>query len=230
MYANQALLDLLGVTASALLNMPFLCHIAPEDRDRVRERHAARLRGAPVPDQYEFQIIGGDGARRTVEVWVSVDDDEHVIFQLYDRTARAARQAKLAGLARLGVAVQREQTEDAVFEAVCQGLVDFDTTMVWLAPNDDEPRLRIVHAAAPGGTVARFEAAFGRRLKGLHGRWGPETERTWNEGAAFVDDMPVAAARVPGRHAVRVWRARRCPGVASCCASTRRAPHPSFCF
>ena len=69
-----------------------------------------------------FQVLLDDGSRRTVEIWLSVDPDGDVIFQLYDLTDRAEHREKLAGLARLGVAVQVEQTEDAVLAALTRGL------------------------------------------------------------------------------------------------------------
>jgi PAS domain S-box-containing protein len=195
-YANQALLDLVAVPSEQFLGQPFLDRVAPEDVARVRERHERRLRGEPVPGSYELEIVRGDGARRTVELWASPPDaDGDVLFALNDRTDRALRQAKLAALARLGAAVQVEQTEEAVHAALARGITALGMAMVRFAPTNAAPPLRVLQLSAPGDLLAMVEVALGRKVTGLLGLWAPGAELAWREGAAFLDDMPLAVSR-----------------------------------
>jgi len=46
---------------------PFIEFVHPDDRQRVAEVHAARLRGEQVPSVYEFRIIDKDGRTRWLE-------------------------------------------------------------------------------------------------------------------------------------------------------------------
>ena len=67
-YANDRLLELLGLTAQRDKPIDILDCIAVEDQPRVRERHARRMRGEVVPASYELFIVRPDGERRLVEV------------------------------------------------------------------------------------------------------------------------------------------------------------------
>ena len=200
-YANQALADLVGMPREAIVGLHFHDRIAPEDRERMSERQARRLRGEPVPRSYEFQLLRADGARRLVEIWVTTADDD-VIFQLHDRTGRVRRQEKLSGLARLGVALAAEPSEDAVFAALAREIPLLGVAMVRLALLDgagplDGPgeRMRVVAISAPGDLVERFFAAAGLGLPEMVGAFGPVARDVWRDGGAYLDDMPLATAR-----------------------------------
>lgn len=192
-YANDALVALAGMPREALIGEPFLHRVAPEDRDRMGDRHERRLRGEPVPGSYEFTFLRHDGSRRRMEIWVSTDADGDVIFQLHDRTDRALRHDKLAALAKLGAAVQVERDEARIFEALGRGLVDLGAAIVRLAPSSAE--MRVIEARAPGDQVARFEAKIGRRAVDLVGVWGPGAATAWREGSAYLDDLPLGVGR-----------------------------------
>jgi PAS domain S-box-containing protein len=195
-YANQALVDLMGAARAEIEGRHFTDFIAPEDRARVGERQALRLRGEPVPESYEFHVLLAGGARRLVEVWVTVADGD-VVFQLHDRTHRALRQEKLGELARLGVAVAAEPTEVAVFTALSSGLTALGMAMARLAPAPGaaDPAMRIVALTAPGDLVERFRVASGLGAAEVLGDVGPGAGLAWREGSAYLDDMPQAAAR-----------------------------------
>src|SRR5215470_3929880 len=70
-YYNKVHTKLFGFasnnTASDLFEV-----IAPEDRERVRGYYEKRLRGEPVPDQYELAVVVEDGRRSNMEVKLSV--------------------------------------------------------------------------------------------------------------------------------------------------------------
>lgn len=85
-YGNRALLDLLGVSLETFVAMKFVDPIAPEDRDRVAERHARRLANEPVPDTYRFAVLRSDGSRRDIQIFVERHGDD-VVFQLLDHTS-----------------------------------------------------------------------------------------------------------------------------------------------
>jgi len=209
-YANQAMLDLVGMPREAFLGQRFLERVAPEDHDRMRDRHARRLRGEPVPVHYEFTLLTGGGERRTVEIWVSTDGGD-VVYQLHDRTGRAERQAKLAELAHLGVAVQLEQSEDRVFAALARRLPALDITMVRITPDPRDrsgDAMRVLAVSAPGDRLARFEAAVGRSVKEMAGVLGPAGRIAWRDGSAYLDDVPLATSRFFEGQAALVERAR----------------------
>ncbi len=190
-HVNEAFARLVGVPRDALLGQLFLDHVAPADRPRMGDRHERRLRGEQVPGAYEFQLLCADGSSRPVEVWISADEDGDVIFQLHDRTDRAVRQQHLGALARLGVEVQAEPTEEAVFAALAAGIGALGLVMVRLGPSGGG--LRVLALSGPGAVVARIEGAAGGASE-LAGPWGPAAELAWRTGSGYVDDMPLAAA------------------------------------
>jgi PAS domain S-box-containing protein len=195
-YVNQAFVALTGIPWETLTGRPFLERVAAEDRARMQERHQRRLRGEPVPDTYEFELLHVDGSRRSMEVWIGADDEGDIIFQLAERTARAMHQEKLGALARIGVAVQAERTTEAVFAAVHRGLTALGMATVRLAPSaDGQDGMRILGLSAPGDLVERFQAVMGVGAGQLLGVWGPGALLAWREGGAYLDDMPLATTR-----------------------------------
>lgn len=65
-------------------------------------------------------MVRADGKRRRVEIWVNQVGCD-TVFQLYDRTDGAEHEKKLLALARLGAAVQAEQTRDRVLAEIDEG-------------------------------------------------------------------------------------------------------------
>jgi PAS domain S-box-containing protein len=197
-YANKALLDLLGMPWTELDGQGLLERVAPEDRARVGDRHERRMRGEPVPDSYELLALRADGAVRSVEIWVQRTGPDEVMFLLADRTARARHQRHLDGLARLGASVQLEQTAEDVFAAIGRGLSSMGVATVRLAPRGEPiEAMRFIGVTAPGDLVERFHDAAGD-LSDFVGVWGPGSAEAWREGGAHFDDMPLAAARFFG--------------------------------
>src|SRR5439155_9660060 len=70
-YRNPAVVQLLGHTpedSQEAAGRSVFDFIAPEDRERVREYYQRRLRGEPVPEQYELTLVSLRGHRVTVEI------------------------------------------------------------------------------------------------------------------------------------------------------------------
>ncbi|HTT69067.1 MAG TPA: PAS domain S-box protein [Gemmatimonadales bacterium] len=78
-FANDQFLALFGFERSQLRHLTLGDYVAPEWRERLRERHDRRLRGEAVPGTYEFEGIGHDGRR----LWLEVD-----VVPLRDRSGR----------------------------------------------------------------------------------------------------------------------------------------------
>ncbi|MEW5765830.1 MAG: PAS domain S-box protein, partial [Acidobacteriota bacterium] len=65
-YANPACERLTGYGTDELVGMPFLRLIHPEDREMVKARAEARLRGEAVLNKYEFRIVTKEGKTRWI--------------------------------------------------------------------------------------------------------------------------------------------------------------------
>ena len=67
-YANPAAERLTGYSREELSGMDFWALAHPDDREEIRRRVLSRLRGEPVPAQYEFRILRKGGETRWVEI------------------------------------------------------------------------------------------------------------------------------------------------------------------
>ena len=198
-YVNSAFLELLALTREQAVGMQFVDRIAPEDRQRIAERHQARLRGEPVPNNYQLNLIRGDGERRTVEIFISHAGDD-VFFILYDLTARAVHQVNLQGLARLGAAVQREQREEGIFRAVDSGLRTLGAAVVRIVPDGDG--VQIVQTL---GAIGQLKSDLSTEVISGRRPWSPNLRRAWVDGYAFVDDLEQKSVTFIGaQHEVEV--------------------------
>jgi len=199
--------DLLGRTLAELL--------APEDRDRVLERHERRLRGEPVPSEYEIQLLLPDGTTRTAGARVSLEGQE-VVIQLQDLTGLAARRRRLEGLAELGVAVQRERTEAAIHARVREGLAALELSPMFLRPSGGS--VELVWARLPERIAGAAQALLGRSLEGLSGPWTDFSRAVWGEGSAYSDDWIAHAATFASSiaHSSTSSSARACSASGSC--------------
>ena len=113
-YRNPALEKMLGHTpedTQAAAGRSFLDFVAPEDRPRIQEYYQRRLRGEPVPDQYELTIISLKGHRVMVEVKSSGIEYEGRPASLVVERDITARKQTEAQLARTNVELQREIAE-----------------------------------------------------------------------------------------------------------------------
>ncbi len=193
-YASEGAAALAGYAPAALHGMPVLDLVAPEERERVRDRNERRRRGEPVPSEYETFLLRADGTRRAVELHVEIRAEDTVV-EFHDLSGVAARRPRLEGLAALGVAIQREPTAEAVHARIREALPGLSLAGVLLSPNTDGPRM--TWAVFPPEVHRAFQEQAGR-LEGLQGRWTPFARALWKDGAAFCDDWASVAAAFIG--------------------------------
>ena len=189
--ANTQLATYLGLSQDELVGTRFLDHVAPADRVRVAERHQRRLRGESVPDSYELELVRKDKTARHAEVHVAVEPSGDVAFELADRTQVVTRRMHLRDLAGLGAAVQREQTEERIFQALGEGLLRLG--IGWARVKPDPKGVVVVDVGMPDDAVQRLEREMNIEIRGSHGEWGEPVEAAWREGSAFLDDLPLSA-------------------------------------
>ena len=191
-FANDALLTLLQREKSEVENQPLVAHVAPEDRPRIAERHARRVRGEVVPANYEFSVVRKDGQRRQVEIWISSTTAGETFFQLYDRTNRHDRNAKFRALVRLGAAVQAQLSEEGIFAELARGLDELEVGWARLEPTGDA--FLILDVGAPGDTIPTFTAFAGGSPRGMVGPTLLQYAVAWRDGAVFLDDAGLTAS------------------------------------
>ncbi|MFA6410689.1 MAG: PAS domain S-box protein [Candidatus Buchananbacteria bacterium] len=75
-YANQTMQNLVGYAPGDFLNKPMLQFIGPKSKKFVLERYAKRMKGLPVPQRYEFEIIKKTGELLFVETNSAIVDYE----------------------------------------------------------------------------------------------------------------------------------------------------------
>ncbi|HSR11341.1 MAG TPA: PAS domain S-box protein, partial [Thermodesulfobacteriota bacterium] len=68
-FANRKTEELLGLSSTELLTVPFAQFIHPEDRDMVLDRHRSRVQGKTPPDIYPFRGRDKSGS----EFWVELN-------------------------------------------------------------------------------------------------------------------------------------------------------------
>jgi PAS domain S-box-containing protein len=190
-YVNERLADYLGWPRAELAGTPFLDHVAEHDRARVHERHERRVRGEPVPDSYELELVRRDGAILHAEVYVATDTSGDVSFELANRAHLASRRAHLRELAGLGAALQHEHSEARILSTLGEGLVTLGVAWARVLPDDDG--LTVLDVGSPFGSAERLERETGITVRGSRGPWGDPTRVAWKDGSAFLDDLPVTA-------------------------------------
>lgn len=113
-YRNPALEKMLGHTpedTQTAAGRSFLDFVAPEDQARMQEYYQRRLRGEPVPDQYELTIVSLRGHRVMVEVkssGIAYEGRPASLIVQRDITARKQAEQRLA---QTNAELQHEITE-----------------------------------------------------------------------------------------------------------------------
>ncbi len=197
-FANDHLAKYLGWSRDELVGTPFLDHVARADQSRVAERHERRVRGETVPDSYELELVHKSGASRHAEVYVAFEPSGDPTFELADRTHNVGRRMRLRELAGLGAAVQREQTEERIFETLGRGLLELG--IGWARVETQGDGLLVVDASALNDAIEQLEAQMQAPIRGTVGPWGDPARLAWREGSAFIDDLPLSADGFFGAH------------------------------
>jgi PAS domain S-box-containing protein len=194
-YVNDALVSLLATTRERMVGRSFFEPVVPEDRERIRERHRARLSTEPVPDSYEFSVLRDDGERRAVRIFVA-RSGEDVIFQLHDVTERAARESKLLGLSRLGASVRALHGTDGIWDGVITGLCVLGCTAVHLIVRGE--LLVPASSSLPDGLDVLLPREARSSPCGSRHAWGAAVDHAFDDGSAFLDDLPLALQQLMG--------------------------------
>src|SRR5512143_980477 len=195
-YANDAVLKLLGTPREALLGRSYTDFVAPDELERVADRQARRLRGEHPPSVYLTTLLRGS-ERHAVRVHAAARGGD-IVVQFLDVSAEADRRARLSAVAQLGARVQREVREQDVRHTVLEALPALELEGLLLRPDGGE--LRIEGANLSPARLARLEEAFREPLVGSRRRWIPSLERAWREGAVYMDEWLAEARRfAPGK-------------------------------
>ncbi|GAA0593063.1 PAS domain S-box protein [Caenispirillum bisanense] len=67
-FVNEAAGRIVGLSPAVLVGRPFLSVVAPEDQALIADRYDRRLRGEPVPKEYEARLVRADGSRAVVNL------------------------------------------------------------------------------------------------------------------------------------------------------------------
>ncbi len=67
-YVNRAAELIIGVSKDRLLNMDLTEFIHPDEREMIKQRAAARLRGEKVPGRYEVKVLAQKGEEKWLEI------------------------------------------------------------------------------------------------------------------------------------------------------------------
>jgi len=200
-YASAGAGAVLGRVGRDILGRPLAELLAEAERERVAERLARLLRGEPVPDEYEVVLRLPDGAHRTVQAHASLEGTDEIVLQLRDLSDQAEQRRRLGGLAELGVAIQRERTEAAIFERVRHGLGALGLSSLLMRPEESGARVDWAHL--PERAEAAFVVRLGRPVEGFLVAWNAFSRTAWEKGVGYSDDwiMQVLSFLPPQLHA-----------------------------
>jgi two-component system sensor histidine kinase/response regulator len=113
-YRNPAVVQLLGHTpedSQEAVGRSIFDFIAPEDRERAREYYQRRLRGEPVPEQYELTLVSLRGRRVIVEIRPRIIEYEGRPATLVVQRDITARKQAEERLAQTNAELQQEIAE-----------------------------------------------------------------------------------------------------------------------
>ncbi|GEO81233.1 diguanylate cyclase domain-containing protein [Pararhodospirillum oryzae] len=182
LFANRRLSEITGYSHREIMAMSALTLFAPEDRDRIQEINARRLKGEVVPTHYRASVLRRDGVtRRVVEMDVVVHpgsgrDVPQVVISVKDVTDALAAERSL-------------RIAQAVFDHTAEGIMVLDA----------QDRIVRVNSAFSVITGYAPEEVIGR---------SPELLRSGHHPPAFFEQMH-AALRARGRWEGEVWNRRK---------------------
>jgi two-component system sensor histidine kinase HydH len=193
--ANARFGALLGVDRAVLLASadPFAQFISAEDSARLSERHRARVRGEPVPEEYDATGRHADGSAVRVRARASafpLAGPGAILWLCTDESERERSRALIRGFVDAAVEAQRQTTVEDLFRVVREKLAELGLTFTLLAVEPQGYRV--------------LGAATGPFMQLIRTRWP-----TWIPPGAFpvaapgqqgllVDDLPGLVAQAFG--------------------------------
>ncbi len=127
-FINRAGLELTGYTEEELKSRPIWDFVHPEDRETVKKRALARLRGEAVPQRYTFRIVTKTGETRWLDysaAGVEIDGAPAVLGVGLDVTEAKERELDLELFALLAEALHQSDGVAAKLEAALQVVTEF---------------------------------------------------------------------------------------------------------
>jgi PAS domain S-box-containing protein len=94
-FANEALIRMVGYTPEEAIGLEFWKTIAPEDREMVVDRHRRRKAGEEIPREYEFRVLHKDQTTRLF-VRMTINEIEYQGKPAYMGTVRDITRQKQA--------------------------------------------------------------------------------------------------------------------------------------
>lgn len=128
-YANPAFLALFGYETEAIIGMPILDVIAPQDRAQVAQYILYRESGGEVPVCYEIKLLHASGTEFYGEVVASafsIKDDLVFIASARDITARK----------RMAAELEASKLETEMQNAKMTAIFDSTTDFIWSVDRD----------------------------------------------------------------------------------------------
>ncbi len=208
LFANDALLQMIGRTREEVIGGRFIDFCAEYEREWVTERYRRRMMGEPVPDAYDLDVLRKDGTVVPTEVWLRGEPTaDTVLCQLCDRTERKERARLFHELVLLGASLQAELSDESIYETLSSGLDKMKVGWAFLAPEDG--KWRLLASNGPG------QKAYSEALAELGVPVGTlktndprgKLSATWEGGVAIDDDIPAALGMMlPGPIGERLRR------------------------
>ena len=136
--ANARFSELQGRSRETLLasTNPFADFISREDADRLAERHRARMRGEPVPDDYDFIGQRADGTPLFGRARVGpfpLGGPGALLWLCTDEGEREHNRGLIRGFVDAAVAAQRETEVADLFRVVREKLAELGLSFTLLA-------------------------------------------------------------------------------------------------
>nr|WP_095982878.1 ATP-binding protein [Melittangium boletus] len=183
-YANTTLLELLGLSQEQVVGK-MLELLSENQGPFIRERHARRLAGEPVPDTYETVLRTARGELH-VELTVSrAGEDIYVLVR--DLSGRMGQRRVLQRMAALGASLLGIRSEDEVLRRVFEGLAELRMSYAYLVP--EGALVRLAHVCVGDEASAGVPWLTGQHLVDDSGNWCPMLRRAWHEGAAYGENL-----------------------------------------
>ncbi|WP_038057430.1 PAS domain S-box protein [Thermus amyloliquefaciens] len=180
-FANEEALRLTGYTREELQSRPIWEFVHPADREMVRERGLARIRGDNPPSRYPFRILTKAGEVRWLDysaARVEIGGKPAVLGVGLDITEAKERELALEAFARVSLALRQSEDLKEMMEAA------LDTVLAVME--------------APAGSILLYDQETGRLEEAASRGWLKEvpTPPTLAEGGmvarAFQGEVVVS--------------------------------------
>ena len=194
--ANQRLADLLERPLAEVASAPDVTAFsAPEDRQRIQQRNAARMRGEKVTEEYQVTVQHPSGERSLLLFRISpfpAAGPGYTLAALSSEVGRAQSTRLISGFADVAWAVQEARDVEGIFRTLRERLAGLG--------------LSVLTAETSSGPTARVEAtgALSWVADELQRRWGGQVPlsampltQALRQGAKglLIDDLGPAIAQ-----------------------------------